>query len=149
MPQPTPPSTLQALNALVGEWSLQGSHPAEPGVVVRGRVAFEWLEGGFFLVERWQVERPEFPDGIAIIGAAAESPDSLSQQYFDSRGVARVYGLSLENRVWRLWRDGQPFSQRFSGPISDDGNSIAGRWETSSDGSTWEHDFDLTYTKLR
>jgi hypothetical protein len=21
-------------------------------------------------------------------------------------------------------------------------------WETSKDGSTWEHDFDLTYTKV-
>ena len=23
-----------------------------------------------------------------------------------------------------------------------------GRWESSSDGSSWQHDFDLTYTKV-
>ena len=26
--------------------------------------------------------------------------------------------------------------------------AISGRWEPSSDGSTWEHDFDPTYRKL-
>jgi len=34
-----------------------------------GRVSFEWLEGRTFLIERWTVDLPEFPDGIAIIGA--------------------------------------------------------------------------------
>jgi hypothetical protein len=24
-----------------------------------------------------------------------------------------------------------------------------GRWEISRDGATWEHDFDLTYTRTR
>jgi hypothetical protein len=40
------------------------------------------------------------------------------------------------------------FSQRFLGTFSDDRNTIAGRWESSSDGSDWEHDFDLTYTRV-
>ena len=40
------------------------------------------------------------------------------------------------------------FSQRFTGTFSDDGKTIAGPWEISHDGKTWEHDFDLTYTKV-
>ena len=32
--------------------------------------------------------------------------------------------------------------------FSADGGTISGRWETSQDGSTWEHDFDLTYRKV-
>ncbi len=55
--------------------------------------------------------------------------------------------------VWELCRtsaDFSPlnFSQRFEGAFSDDGKTIEGRWETSSDGARWEHDFDLTYTKV-
>jgi hypothetical protein len=50
--------------------------------------------------------------------------------------------------VWKLWRDGEPFSQRFTGRFSEDGNSIAGRWEIAQDGKTWETDFDLTYTRV-
>jgi hypothetical protein len=31
--------------------------------------------------------------------------------------------------------------------FSPDRQTLIGNWEKSSDGSTWEHDFDLTYTK--
>jgi hypothetical protein len=40
------------------------------------------------------------------------------------------------------------FWQRFTGELSPDGSTITGRWETSQDGSTWEHDFDLIYRKV-
>jgi hypothetical protein len=30
-----------------------------------------------------------------------------------------------------------------TGELSADGNTISGRSESSKDGSTWEHDFDL------
>ena len=146
------PPTLERLDAIVGGWTLEGSLPAAPGVVVRGRVTFEWLAGGRFLIERWEVERPEFPDGIAIIGLDRDG-EAFTQHYFDSRGVARVYAMTLGDGVWTLLRDAPDFTpldfwQRFTGEFSADGGTISGRWETSQDGSTWEHDFDLTYRKL-
>jgi hypothetical protein len=55
----------------------------------------------------------------------------------------------LSEGEWKLWRDGEPFAQRFSATISDEGNTIAGRWEKAPDGGTWETDFDLTYRKAR
>ena len=36
----------------------------------------------------------------------------------------------------------------FTGTFSKDGSTIAGRWEICHDGNSWEHDFDLTYTKV-
>jgi hypothetical protein len=146
------PPALERLAAFVGAWTLEGSLPAAPGVVARGRAAFEWLAGGRFLIERWEVERPEFPDGIAIIGLDRDG-EAFTQHYFDSRGVARVYAMTVRDGVWTLLRDAPDFSpldfwQRFTGEFSADGRAISGRWETSQDGSTWEHDFDLTYRKL-
>ena len=96
---------------------------------------------------------PEAPDGIAIIGPDLSSEDTYLQHYFDSRGVTRVYRMTLTDRVWRLWRDEADFSpldfrQRYSGVISDDGRTIAGAWEISHDGTTWQHDFHLSYRKL-
>jgi hypothetical protein len=41
------------------------------------------------------------------------------------------------------------FWQRFTGTFSDDGSTINGRWETSSDGVSWDHDFDLRYSKVQ
>jgi hypothetical protein len=118
--------------------------PPWPG---QARVSFEWLPGEAFLIERWTIELPEFPDGIAIIGAGNE-PKTLRQHYFDSRGVHRLYEMTLDEGVWKLWRDDpDPFPQRFTGTFGDDGSTIAGRWEKAEDGSNWETDFDLTYRK--
>jgi hypothetical protein len=141
------------LRTLVGEWSmevdLEGAPPADAGA----RVVFEWMPGQRFLIERWEVPIPEAPDGLAIIGADPESEGNYLQHYFDSRGVARVYKMSLRDRTWKLWRDAPDFSplnfsQRYTGTLGDDGRRISGAWEICHDGTTWEHDFDLTYTKL-
>jgi hypothetical protein len=113
-----------------------------------GRTSFSWLEGGMFLVQRWTVDIPGVPDGIAILGGDP-STAGLVQHYFDSRGVARVYHMSLEGGVWKLWRHGADFSQRFTGRFREDGTTISGTWESAPDGSTWEHDFDLLYTRVR
>ena len=78
----------------------------------------------------------------------------MLQHYFDSRGVARVYEMGLENGVWTLPGRKPDFSplkfwQRFAGRFSDDGRTIQGTWEMSEDeGSTWEVDFDLKFTKV-
>jgi hypothetical protein len=118
-----------------------------------GQTVFEWLPGGRFLVQRWEVPHPDAPDGIAIIGLTGNA-DGFAQHYFDSRGVARVYAMTLSAAVWTLSRDAPDFSpldfsQRFTGTLSGDGSVIDGRWESSVDGSTWTHDFDLTYRRLQ
>jgi hypothetical protein len=131
-----------SLDALVGEWKIEG-----PAGQVAGRLTFEWLEGERFLIQRWRIEPPEYPDGIAIIGPHAETGEVV-QHYFDSRGVARVYHTSFEDGIWRLWREDPDFSQRYGGTLSEDGREISGAWEKAMDGVTWEHDFDITYRKV-
>jgi hypothetical protein len=71
------------------------------------------------------------------------------QLYSDERGVCRIYEMSIKDGRWELWREGEPFPQRFSATISGDGNTISGRWEKALDERTWETDFDLTYRKVR
>ena len=38
-------SELEQLDRLVGTWTTAATHPAMPGVVVRGTATIEWLEG--------------------------------------------------------------------------------------------------------
>jgi hypothetical protein len=139
---------LERLDAFVGEWNMEASFPDTP----LGRTVFEWLPGGRFLLQRWEVPHPDAPDGIAVIRFDPAS-DTYSQHYFDSRGVARVYAMSFRDGVWGLLRDSPDLSpldflQRFTGAFSGDGSTIRGRWESSWDGTSWERDFDLTYTKI-
>ena len=141
-----PNPALKSLSVLVGEWETEASVGGQ--TLGRGRTVFEWLEGGAFLAQRSTIEQAEFPTLTAIIGCD-ESRDSYGMLYFDSRGVSRIYQMSLsDDGVWKQWREAPGFSQRFMGTISADGRTIKAHWEKSGDGSTWEHDFDLTYTKV-
>ena len=139
---------LEPLGVLVGEWSMAASLGPDPATAPRARTTFEWLPGERFLIQRWEVEHPDAPDGIAIIGADPET-DGYLQHYFDSRGVARVYEMGFADGAWTLRRLHPGFSQRFTGIVSEDGDTISGRWERSSDGASWEDDFELTYTRVR
>jgi hypothetical protein len=63
-------------------------------------------------------------------------------------GVSRIYEISFSEGLWRLWRNNTGFSQRFEGRVSPDRKTIGSHWEKSFDGAIWEHDFDITYTRL-
>jgi hypothetical protein len=145
---------IERLAVFVGEWSLVAEFKDVPPADLGARVVFEWMPGERFLVQRWEIPIPEAPDGIAIIGADPESEGTYLQHYFDSRGVARIYRMSFSDGVWKLWRDSPDFSplnflQRYTGTFTDEDRTISGSWEICHDGTTWEHDFDLTYTKVR
>ena len=105
---------LEPLNQLVGTWTTQATHPAVPGVVVHGTAIIEWQEGERFLIHRARTEHPDFPDAISIIGlterdridsaTGAASTDAgmseLRMHYFDSRGVFRIYEVSIDDASW-------------------------------------------------
>jgi hypothetical protein len=137
---------LARLEALAGAWQIEVAHPLVPNPITGGLVTFEWLEGGF-LVQRADPGNPDVPSSIAVIGGD-DATGRYVMQYFDSRGISRIYEMSLGDGVWRLWREAPGFSQRFTGAFADDGNTIAASWEKSTDGATWEHDFGLTYRKI-
>ena len=138
---------LKDLDVLAGEWNLAGAHPAIPGKV-RGHASFGWVEDGAFLIWHTDFERPGPPSSIAVVGRD-DSVGAYSMLYFDERGVSRIYGLSLEDGAWKMWRSAPGFSQRMTGTISDDRSTIIIHGEKSSDGSNWEPDLDLTYTRVR
>jgi hypothetical protein len=147
MNQPTAEKALKRLEVLVGEWSLEATPPGGEPWPGEARASFAWHDSGAHLVERLTIDLPEFPDSVSIIGCDAAN-GTYYQLYSDDRGVCRVYEMSIGDGEWRLWRQGAPFPQRFTARISDDGNTIAGRWEKAEDGTNFTTDFDLTYRRV-
>jgi hypothetical protein len=138
------------LEPFVGPWRMTPSFTPHASDVAHALTTFEWLAGRRFLIQRWEIEHPDAPDGIAIIGFDRARLTHL-QHYFDSRGVVRVYDMGFTNGVWTLQRIAEypDFSQRFVGRFSDGGSSIEGSWERSDDGgSSWSPDFDLIYARV-
>jgi hypothetical protein len=142
-------AAMERLSPFVGEWAVEVGFA--PGMTVPS--VFEWILDGQFLAQRTDVPDPNAPNSMFVIGADDEG-DGYTQHYFDSRGIARLYAMTFDGRVWTLRREAPDFTplgfhQRFSGAFDDDGRTIRGAFETShDDGATWELDFEITYRKV-
>lgn len=135
---------LTAFDALVGTWATEATHPHFEGVVP-GRVTYEWLPGGHFLVARSHNDHPAFPDAISVIGPP-EDGDGLLMEYFDSRGVRRTYGVSLEDGVMRTWRDAPGFDQRSTATLDDEQFELV--TQLAETPGAWRDDLRATYRRV-
>ena len=144
VPQPT--ASIKQFDILVGEWDMVGTHPSFPSAY--GHSSFEWLMEGALLVWHFDWEHPGPPSAVSVIGHD-DSGQTCSMLYSDERGVARIYQMSLEGGVWKMWRESPGFSQRMTGTFSDDGNIITSLGALLRDGSNWEQDLNVTYTRMK
>lgn len=136
---------LQGWQSLVGAWTLDATHPLLPGEQIRGEMTFEWLDGRRLLIQRSHYEHPKIPDAVAIFGVIDGQP---SMHYFDSRGVHRIFTVSLIGGTLRYARNAPDLSQRFTLTVSDDLETIAGRGELSRDGTSWRDDLAVTCRRI-
>ena len=147
----TPNPFLKQIELLVGDWDMELSNASflpSSSDILKGHTSFEWLQNGAFLIIYMGNKPPETADATWII-SRDDSTSNYTVLYYDARKVSRVYEMSFSDNIWKIWRNSPGFSQRFEGKISDDGNIITAYWDISSDGATWEHDFDVTYTRVR
>jgi hypothetical protein len=146
MAEADPDAKLEPFQVLTGEWAMELTHPMLEDTVVRGRATYEWLEGGRFLIQRAVNEHPLFPDSLCVIGVM-EGEDELSMQYFDSRGVHRVYAIGFDGRELTMARDAPGFDQRASARLSDDGSTLAGVWQLNENDQGYQDDLAFTYRR--
>jgi hypothetical protein len=146
MDEADPRAKLEPFQVLIGEWTIEMTHPMVEDTVVRGRATYEWLQGGRFLIQRAANGHPDFPDSLSVIGVM-EGENDLSMQYFDSRGVHRVYAIGFDGRELTLERDAPGFAQRGSAKLSDDGSTLAGVWQLNQDDQGYRDDLAFTYRR--
>jgi hypothetical protein len=149
---------LARLDVFVGEWVIEARFPGDQpasssasgdGPQVRSR--FEWALDRQYLLQCTETRIPEAPDSLTIVSVDPQT-GAYTQHYYDSRGVARLYTMTLAGGAWTLTRESPDFTpldfrQRFTGTFSEDGNTISGPGEKCINGSDWEHDFAFTYRK--
>lgn len=104
---PTPDPALKRLEFLVGTWELTGrleAGPAGPAGEISGRESFEWLDGGFFLVHRWE--------GAMTFGGNAMADSGY--EFFDYVPATGTYRTRFFNNL---------------GPYDESGSTYAGGFE--------------------
>jgi hypothetical protein len=148
-------SELQNLGRrLVGDWTTEATHPQLPGVVIAGSSTFEWLDGERFLILRSHYEHPDIPDAVSIVG----DTDGFHMHYFDSRGVYRVYELTIVDDGWAIAMGrqaptgsfasrGAPFSQCLTFRFEHGDQTMSGKGQLSHDDVNWDDDLEIIYRR--
>jgi Protein of unknown function (DUF1579) len=132
--QPGPNPALESLDVMVGTWNLKGRESGPDGEI-HGQVTFEWMEGGFYLVQRVEMDHiGQKITGVEYVGYD-ESNGVLKSYFFSNGGPGPFGGVALEY-VWDVGDDtltiwggyvGSPAN--FKGKFGDDRNTVTGRWE--------------------
>ena len=74
----------------------------DPETQVTGSAEIDWIEDGAAL--RLRQGDSERPSAAVWIVGRDQSESGYSVLYADSRGVSRVYHMSLEGSHWQMWR---------------------------------------------
>lgn len=145
--QAAPNPELRCLEVMVGTWELKGRE-FETGAAIHGRVTLEWMEGGFYLVQRVETDYAgKRITGTEYVGYN-DADQNLRSYFFSNDGPGPFGGVALEY-VWELDDDeitiwggfvGSPASWRAR--FSDDRNTIQGRWEWPGGG------YEATMTRV-
>lgn len=146
-PAPGAKPAREGLGLFIGEWNMVGTHPAFSSEA-NGRSTVEWLSQGILLLWRFAWEPPGPPSALSVVGLD-DSGSTYTMLYSDERGVARIYQIGMEGHTWKMWRDAPGFSQRMTWTFSHDGDRIMVRGHLSRDGTSWEPDLDVIYTRTK
>jgi len=141
-----PNPALKPLEFLIGEWRTTGTHPMLPGLALVGRTSFAWHEGGAFLIMRSQVDHPQFPDGVAIIGSDVSGRSAMI--YFDERGVSRISDVTIGERTVTWRRDDPEFSQSLTITVEGD-DTLVSKGRMSQQGAAWVDDLSQVFTRVQ
>ncbi|MBN8638915.1 MAG: hypothetical protein J0M07_26610 [Anaerolineae bacterium] len=122
---PTPNPDLQSLDRLVGTWEVSGG--------VQGTVSFEWLEGGFFLMQRFDFDHGGHRvQGIEIIGHeqpfGGEPSADIKSRIYDTLGNTFEYTYELLGDTLTIWGGDRGSPAYYRGTFSTDGNIASGAW---------------------
>jgi hypothetical protein len=141
-----PNPALQPLEFLIGEWRTTGTHPYMPGERLSGRTSFDWHEGGAFLIMRSQVDHPQFPDGVAIIGSD-DTAGTFAMIYFDERGISRISDVTVGDRTMTWRRDDAEFSQSLTITAGGAGDRLDSKGRMKKKGEDWAEDLSQIFVR--
>jgi hypothetical protein len=123
---PEPPADLKALgDRLVGTWKISGEN--------EGETTWEWMEGGFFLIQRgWSRREGIEQRYLQIIGydrpIGAEPSETIIGRLYTNHGDTLSYVCEVDGDTMTIWMGEKGSPAVYSGRLSADGNRIDGEW---------------------
>lgn len=123
-PVPEPSAQLRELGErLRGRWKVSGG--------AEGEVSYEWLEGGYFLLQRVDLRQHGMEiKGIEIIGNdrpfGSPPSEDIKSRFFDNHGNTLDYVYELEGDALTIWGGEKGSPAHYKGRFEDD--KLSGAW---------------------
>ncbi len=136
---------LKRLEFLIGVWRTSGSHPLVPGKSLVGHTSFAWHEGGAFLIMHTEIDAPQFPNGVAIIGSD-DTAGTFAMTYFDERGVSRLLDVEIGERSV-TWRRDDPKLAQTNTIRAEGDDTLVSEGAMSQNGGGWEKDLSQVFKR--
>lgn len=116
---------LKELDRLVGDWEVSGG--------ATGTTTYEWMDGGYFLLQRGLLEQHghqvRFTEIIGREHKFGEEPGTdLISRVYDAEGNTLDYVYELEGDVLTIWGGFKGAPAYFRGTFSADGDRLDGNW---------------------
>jgi hypothetical protein len=122
---PVPGADLKPFERLIGTWRVDGG--------AEGQVTYEWMEGGFFLVQKVALEQSgQSIRGMEIIGHlrpfGQEPTPEIHSRFYDSMGNTLDYVYEMEGDTLTIWAGEKGSPAYYRGTFSSDGKKASGEW---------------------
>ena len=138
---PEPDPDLKSLDRLVGSWEISGG--------AQGKTTYEWMEGGFFLIQHVDLEQyGQKIKGIEVIGHerqfGAEPSEDIKSRFYDNMGNTLDYVYELDGDTLTIWAGEKGSPAYYKGEFSDEGDTMTGAWVYPGGGG-----YDSTATRVK
>lgn len=138
---PRPSPALKRLDVLVGTWEVSGPD-------IRGRVRYEWMEGGFFLIQHVDFEHGgRRIKGMEIIGqergfGADEPAEEITSRWYDDTGNTFQYTYEVAGDTLTIWGGERGSPAYYRGTFNPERTVNSGVWVYPGGGG-----YDSTMTR--
>ena len=134
-----PNPLLKTLEPLIGKWKISGPE-------VEGEVFYEWMEGGFFMIQHFEIHQEGVHKGIEYTGYDEET-GTLRSRLMGTDGSRFTYTYEINGREFYYWY-GDKGSDIYSRSMFDENFKIyAGAWHWKNEGGT-PGGYEFTATKV-
>ena len=132
-----PHPLLKTLEPLIGKWKITGPD-------IEGETSYEWMEGGFFFIQKFDLQQQGQQKGIEYTGFDEET-GTLRSRMMAIDGSRFTYTYEMDGDTLWYWFGDKGSDIYSRSTFSDDFSSYTGAWHwTNEDGTAGGYEFTAT-----